>query len=111
MVMALALGLLIPLPNDAGQCSRVLSDKRLVVRPTYDARHEHTKEYTQKLEVDSGNLSFSCSLTVGIDLKLKHNLAAMYVLSIELRSLLVINSACVSPLNGNEINTFFFSGW
>ena len=76
--MALALGLLTPRPNETGQCLRVLSDKRLVVRPTYDARHEHTKEYTDELEVDFGSLSFSCSLTMGMDLKLKHNLAATY---------------------------------
>ncbi|KER23922.1 hypothetical protein T265_08288 [Opisthorchis viverrini] len=53
-----------PLPlRDTGLCSRILSDKCLVVRPTYDARHEHhTNECTQKLMVESGNLSFKQNL-------------------------------------------------
>ncbi|KAG5442037.1 hypothetical protein CSKR_112029 [Clonorchis sinensis] len=33
--------------QDMGLCSRILSDKCLVVRLTYDARHEHTHECTQ----------------------------------------------------------------
>ncbi|KER20655.1 hypothetical protein T265_10845 [Opisthorchis viverrini] len=72
-----------PLPlRDTGLCSRILSDKCLVVRPTYDARHEHTNGYTQKLVVERGNLSFKQNLIVGLELKLKHRLAAKYVCSL-----------------------------
>ena len=40
-----------PRVSEAGQCSRIPSDRRLIVRPTYDVRNEHSKWYTQKLAV------------------------------------------------------------
>ncbi|KER31484.1 hypothetical protein T265_02257 [Opisthorchis viverrini] len=61
---------------EPGLCSRILSDRCLVVRLTYDARYEHTNEYTQKLVVKRGNLSFKRNLIAGLELKLKYRLAA-----------------------------------
>ncbi|KER30279.1 hypothetical protein T265_03232 [Opisthorchis viverrini] len=52
----------------------------------YDARHEHTNEYTQKLVGERGNLFLKRNLMVGLELKLKHRLAAKSVVSTEFLS-------------------------
>ncbi|KER24674.1 hypothetical protein T265_07720 [Opisthorchis viverrini] len=54
-------------PRDKGLSWRILSDKSFVVRPKYDARHEHTSEYTKRLVVEHGNLSFKGNLIVDVD--------------------------------------------
>ena len=56
MIITLGDDLDSPLLSHAGRCSLTLSDSLLVVHPIYDARHEHVKEYTQKLVAISGSL-------------------------------------------------------
>ncbi|GAA47192.1 hypothetical protein CLF_100064 [Clonorchis sinensis] len=41
----------------SGLRSRILSDRRVIMRPKYDARHEHTNEHNQNLVVDFGSMS------------------------------------------------------
>ena len=74
--MELALVLLRHLDRLDGMCSLILSDKRRVVRPMYDAPHEHSNEYTQKLVVKHGRVSLSCVRITGLDLKLTQSWAA-----------------------------------